>query len=87
MKTAKEILALFENYALTHEEILQAMELYAQEKVAESESKKLKQAHVSGNEVTFSQKDMENFAAKMLLTFDKSSTLKEELKLFCENDR
>ena len=29
-KTAKDILASFENYALTHEEILQAMEQYAQ---------------------------------------------------------
>ena len=44
---------------------------------------KWKQADVSGS---FSQKDMENFAAKMLLTFDKSRTLKEELKLFCEYD-
>jgi hypothetical protein len=29
MKTKEEILASFENYALTNEEILQAMELYA----------------------------------------------------------
>lgn len=30
-KTAKEILANFENYALTHEEILSAMEEYAEQ--------------------------------------------------------
>lgn len=37
--------------------------------------------------VSFSAKDMENFAAKCMLTQPKGKTTKELLKEFCDNDR